>query len=76
MTKVRPISHKAGFFYGTNYANYKNKSAVRNDTVLNSLQFAGKVNTNILYEKVIFMIINIKVCHNNVLSNVLVCPIQ
>jgi hypothetical protein len=31
-------------FYGTNYASYKNKSAIRNDTVLNSLQFAAKVN--------------------------------
>jgi hypothetical protein len=44
--------HKESWiFYGTNIATHKNNSGVSNDTVVNSLQFAPKVNPNLLFEK-------------------------
>ena len=54
MTKEKPSIKKAGFFYGTNFATYKNKSGVSNDTIVNSLQFAPKVNPNLLFEKSLY----------------------
>jgi len=51
MTKEKPSIKKVGISYGTNFATSKNKRVVSNDTVVNSLQFAPKVNPNLLFEK-------------------------
>jgi hypothetical protein len=51
MTKEKTGIKKVGIFNGTNFATYKNKSLVSNDTIVNSLQFAPKLNPNLLFEK-------------------------
>jgi hypothetical protein len=50
-TKEKTSIKKVGILYGTNFTTCKNKSHVSNDTIANSLQFAPRLNPDLLFEK-------------------------